>query len=477
MIYKVVELLTPIIDKLVFAYSLALIVSYILMGILATYALMRYINHNRSADYNTIFHSDSLVPGISIIASCYNESAVVADCVRSLLNLHYPDYEVIVVNDGSKDNTLEILCKEFSLEKSDYYVDMKLSTQVVRGVYKSKNKAFHNLLVLDKENGGKSDAMNAGYNVASKLYTVSIDVDSILASDALLKLVKPITESAAMAVVSVGGAVHVANGCRFNRGVLTERRVPKGYNTRMQVVEYLRAFLIGRMAFGQINGLFLVSGALGIFRKDLVLEIGGYRTDCIGEDMELTIRLRKYLYERKLPHKVVYIPEPLLWTEVPPTLKVMERQRTRWTRGLIDSLRLHKNVFFNPRYGVMGLVTYPYFVFFEWLAPFVEVSGLMFVILLITLGMIKWKIFLFLFLFMYLFGISYSFFSIFLGEMTYHVYDKKRDLWKLFFVSLTEIMFYHPLLVYWSLKGNWMFLRGKKSWGEMTRRGFGSSNN
>jgi cellulose synthase/poly-beta-1,6-N-acetylglucosamine synthase-like glycosyltransferase len=450
-----------------------LVVSYILMGILAMYALARYIHSNKSTDYNTIFHADSLAPGISVIASCYNESAVVADSVRSLLNLHYNDYEVIVVNDGSKDNTLETLCKEFALQKIDYYIDEKLFTKPVRGVYRSSNKAFHNLLVVDKENGGKSDAMNVGYNVASKLYTVSIDVDSILASDALLKLIKPIVESAEKSVVSVGGAVHVANGCLFNRGVLVERRIPKGNNAKLQVVEYLRAFLVGRMAFGQINGLFLVSGALGIFRKDLVLTVGGYRTDCIGEDMELTIRLREYLYEHKISHKVVYIPEPLLWTEVPPTLKVMERQRTRWTRGLIDSLRLHKNLFFNPRYGVMGIVTYPYFVFFEWFAPFVEVLGIVYIILLFSLGIIKWEVYLFLLLFMYMFGICFSFLGIFLGEMTYHVYNRKRDLWSLFLSSLTEIFLYHPRLVFWSIKGNWMFFRGKKNWGEMTRQGFG----
>ncbi|MDD2953905.1 MAG: glycosyltransferase [Parabacteroides sp.] len=472
MIRSVVEMISPTVDFLVLLYSFALVVSYVLMGGLAFYGLIRYIAKNKSTNYNAIFYSDSLEPSVSVIASCYNESLTIVDCLHSLLTLRYDNYEVIVVNDGSKDNTLEKVCEEFELEKIDYFIHERIPTKQVRGVYKSRNKAYYNLIVVDKENGGKADAMNAGFNISTRLYAVCIDVDSVLAPDALLKLVKPIIESSMSVVASVGGAVHVANGCLLRRGTLVEKKVPANYMVRMQIIEYLRTFLIGRIAFGKINGLMLVSGALGIFRKDLVLEVGGYRTQSIGEDMELIIRIRKYLYEHKMRHRVVYIPEPLLWTEVPSSGTILERQRTRWSRGLIDTLRLHKNVFFNRRYGVLGMVSFPYFVFFEWLAPFVEVLGMIYVALLIFCGMIQWKVYLFLFVFMYLFGVCFSFLGIFLSEMTYPVYNSKKDLMKLYLTSFTEIFFYHPRIVYWALKGNWMYLRGQNKWGDMVRQGF-----
>lgn len=475
MIKPIFELVSPAVDFLILLYSVALVISYILMGCIAIYGLLRYIHKNKSTDYNVILYSGSLEPSVSIIASCYNESVMVVDCLHSLLTLQYNNYEVVVVNDGSKDDTLQKMCREFDLEKIEYFVHERIPTKQIRGVYKSKNKAYYNLIVVDKENGGKADAMNAGFNVSTRLFAVCIDVDSVLAPDALLKLTKPILESPASVVASVGGAVHVANGCEFNGGVLVEKRVPGNYNVRMQIVEYLRTFLIGRMAFSQVNGLMLVSGALGIFRKDLIFAVGGYRIQSIGEDMELTVRIRKYLYEHKMPHGVVYIPEPLLWTEVPSTNAVLERQRTRWTRGLIDTLRLHKNVFFNPKYGVFGMVSYPYFVFFEWLAPFIEFLGMLYVIILFSLGMIQWKVYLFLFVFMYLFGICFSFLGIFLSQITYHLYERKVDLLKLFGIAFFEIFFYHPRIVYWSLKGNWMYLRGKNSWGDMARQGFKKS--
>lgn len=470
------EYIFPVIDKLVLIYSVALIVSYILMTLISVYALVKYKFQNRSTDYNTILYADSLEPSISVIASSYNESLMIVDCVRSLLALRYNNYDVIVVNDGSTDDSFEKACKEFEMEKVEYFIHYYIPTKPVRGVYRSKNKAYPNLIFIDKENGGKADAMNAGINIATKLHIVCVDVDSVIAIDGLLKLVKPIIESKNKTVVSVGGVVHVANGCRFDNGVLLEKSVPPNFNVRMQIIEYLRSFLIGRMAWGEINGLMLVSGALGIFLKEHVMAVGGYRASTIGEDMELIVRMRRYLYDHNIPHAVKYIPEPLLWTEVPPNKKILGRQRTRWTRGLMDTLKIHRKLMFNPKYGVLGMVSYPYFFFFEWLAPLIEILGMVYLAVLIALGAIQWKIYITLFLFMYLFGVSFSFLAIFFGEMTYAVYKKKSDLLKLFFTSLLEVFLYHPLILYWSLKGNYMYFRGKNQWGVMSREGFKNKN-
>ncbi|MEG2599917.1 MAG: glycosyltransferase [Muribaculaceae bacterium] len=468
------EHIVPSVDILVLIYSFALVVSYILMALLAIYALWRYKRKNYSTDYNTILYSESLEPSISVIASSYNESLMIVECVRSLLALRYNNYEVIVVNDGSTDDSFQKACKEFSMIKVDYYINEHIPTKPVRGIYRSADKAYPNLVFIDKENGGKADAMNAGINVSTKLYTLCVDVDSVLDVNSLLKLAKPIAESTDKEVVSVGGAVYVANGCLFKNGVLLEKGVSKSNQVKMQVVEYMRAFLIGRMGWGQINGLMLVSGALGVFRKDYLLAINGYRASSIGEDMEMLMRMRQYLYDNKIPHKVEYIPEPLLWTEVPPTLEILGRQRTRWSRGLIDSLLIHKKLMFNPRYGVLGIVSYPYFFFFEWLAPFIEALGLIYVAILVSFGLIHWKIYLVLSVFMYLFGLIFSFLGIFFGEMTYHVYEKKTDLLKLFLASFTEAFVYHPLIVFWALKGNYMYLTKQNKWGEMPRQGLGA---
>lgn len=474
MIRTLIESFLPYVNTLVFIYSLMIVLSYILMGGLSMVALIRYKRQNRQTDYNLLYNAGPLAPGITVIASCYNESASIVECVRALLNLRYNNYEVIVVNDGSTDDTFQKLLNEFQLYPCSYSLNSKIPTRRVREIYRSHSKSFFHLVVVDKENGGKADAMNAGINIASHLYMTCVDVDSILTQDALMKLIKPVMEGGKQQIVSVGGVVHVANGCRFEQGILVERRVSNHWLVQMQIVEYLRAFLVGRMAWGRINGLMLVSGALGLFRKDYVIAVGGYRRDSIGEDLELTMRMRAYLYEHHIPHKVCYVPEPLLWTEVPTSLKTLQRQRTRWSRGLTDSLRCHRNLLFRPQYGVLGMVSYPFFLFFEWLAPWIEALGLIFFVLLVLLGMVQWKIYFFLFLFIYLFGLSFSFLGIFYSELTYPVYEKKREMGKLFLISLTEAFTYHPYLIYCSLKGYWMYLRGEKSWGNMSHKGFSS---
>lgn len=468
----IINYIFPIIDLTIFIYVSIIVLVYIFLGVVSFYAIRRYKYKNKNVDYFPQLFSESLSPSISIISPCFNEAKTIVEFTHSLLSLRYSNYEVVIVNDGSTDNSLEKLCENYKLQKVEYVNSDRLPHKPIQGVYKSTEDSYYNLIVVDKVNGGKADTLNAGLSISSKYYVVCVDSDSILAVDSLLKLTKPILENEQQMVISVGAAVHVANGCTFDNGVLIDHRIPKKNLIRSQVVEYLRAFLIGRMAFSQINGLMLISGALGIFNKQLLFEIGGYDSTSIGEDMELTVRLRRYMYDHKIKHSVKYIPEPLIWTEVPSTKKVLSKQRSRWTRGLIDTLRKHKSLFFNPKYGRLGMISYPYYVFFEWLAPFVELFGFLYVILLIGLGMINWPIYLFLFIFIYLFGVSLSFLAVFYGHTTYPTYKRRRELIFLFTAALSEIFFFHPFLILSAMKGNWMYFRGKKEWGDMTRSGF-----
>ncbi|GAA6530535.1 MAG: glycosyltransferase family 2 protein [Prevotella sp.] len=462
-----------VINMLFLIYSISIVVVYTSMSAISIYYFFYYRRRNIEINYDTLLSAGDAAPSVSVIASAYNESATIISCVRALLNLRYFNYDVIVVNDGSTDDTLEKLQKEFQLQKHSYIVNYKIKTKTVRGVYRSENPIFRKLIVVDKENGGKADAMNCGINISYKFYVVCVDVDSILDRDALLKLVKVITEKEDGKVVGVGASVHVANGCKFENGVIKEHVVPKKYFTCMQVVEYLRAFLIGRISLGQTRSLLLISGALGIFRKEAILKVGGYLTSTIGEDMELVTRIQEYHYKKKIPHLMSYIPDPLLWTEVPESVRLLGRQRTRWTRGLIDTLKLHKKLFLNPKYRSVGLLGYPYFFFFEWMAAIVELTGYVYFFIALILGTTVWSTFFFLFVFMYLFGTTFSFLGIFMNEIGFHVYHKTKDVMRLICYSMLEAFIYHPCIVFWSVKGNYMYLRRIKSWGVMTRKGFG----
>ena len=465
--------ITDIINILFLIYSISIVVVYTCMSIISIYYLYFYKKKNSNINYDTILSSGTAAPSVSVIASAYNESAMIIPCVHSLLNLRYTNYDVIVVNDGSTDDTLKKMKKEFQLEKQDYIVNYKIETKKVRGVYRSRNEIYGNLIVVDKENGGKADAMNCGINISYKFYIVCVDVDSLLERDALLKLVKAIADKKENKVLAVGAAVHIANGCKFENGVIKEHLVPKRFLTCMQIVEYLRAFLIGRISLGQTKSLLLISGALGIFRKEAVLRVGGYLVSTIGEDMELVTRMQEFNSKTKESHLMLYIPDPLLWTEVPNSITILGRQRTRWTRGLIDTLKLHKKLFFNPRYNAIGLIGYPYFFFFEWMAAFVEVIGYIYFIILIILGLTVWNTFFLLFVFMYLFGTTFSFLAIYINEVTFHVYDKTKDVIRLIIYSMFEAFIYHPCMIFWAIKGNYLHLRGIKRWGVMTRKGFG----
>lgn len=465
------EIFHLVITNFILILTIIVFLSYVILAIVSAITLTQYLRKNSYVDYNSIILAP-LIPSVSVISPAFNESKSIVENVRALLSLYYNDLEVIVVNDGSTDNTLDKLVEAYDLVRVNYAFDYRLPCERIRAVYKSNNRSFRKLLVIDKINGGKSDSLNAGINVSQKRLIVSIDADSIMEPDALLKLVKPFLESTEKRVIGAGGVIRIANSCEIEGGQIRAIHLPKRFLPRIQVLEYTRAFLMARMAWSKLDGLLLISGALGMFDKEVVIKAGGYSIDTVGEDMELVVRMRRYMAENNEKYVVTYIPDPLVWTEVPENLKVFARQRNRWTRGTMETLFRHKKIFFRKKYGKFGMLGYPFWFFFEWLAPLIEFFGLLYFTIIAFLGMINWSFFLLLFIFVYTFSISLSIWAVLFEEMTFHKYQKKRDVIKLIAIAFLEPFFFHPLTVILAVKANFDYFAGKKGWGTMERRGF-----
>ncbi|MDF1575016.1 MAG: glycosyltransferase [Bacteroidales bacterium] len=468
------EILKFFVLNAVFIITALIFTTYLILTIFSAISLRKYLRKNSYVDYNSIVASP-LAPSLSVIAPAFNESETIIDNIRTLLSLYYNNYEVVVVNDGSKDDSLEKIIEAYELEKVNYYFDYRLPCKRIRGVYKSQNRSFKKLTVIDKSNGGKADSLNAGLNVCRNDLVVSIDADSIMEPDALLKLVKPFMEAKEKRVIGAGGVIRIANSCEISEGHIQKINLPGKFLPRAQVMEYTRAFLMGRMAWSELDGLLLISGALGMFDRDIVIRAGGYSTVTVGEDMELVVRIRRYMAENGLDYDVVYIPDPLCWTEVPSTVRVLARQRSRWTRGTMETLIKHRKLFFNRKYGKLGILGYPYWLAFEYLAPIIEFLGICWFIYLVITNNLNWPFFLLLFGFVYFFAVSLSIWSVLFEEITFHKYEKRRDVLRLVGTAFLEPLFYHPMVMLMSIKGNIDKILNRNKWGKMERKGFGKN--
>lgn len=405
---------------------------------------------------------------VSIIVPAYNEEAGIIPSVRSLLSINYPTFEVIVVNDGSKDNTLEKMVEQYEMVEIQKVVRKQVETKPIRKMYQSK--LLPNLFLIDKENGGKADALNVGLNFSHYPYICSLDGDSVLERDAFLKVMKPIIDSNEEVIAS-GGSIRIANGCHIENGNILKIGLTKHPLVVMQIIEYLRAFLMGRIGLSRHNLLLIISGAFGVFSKHWVVQAGGYKTDTVGEDMELVVRLHKVTREKGLDKKIVYVPDPVCWTEVPEDIKFLRRQRRRWHRGLFESLWTHRKMMFNPKYGSIGMISFPYFWVVEFFGPIIELLGYLYIIFSLFFGGIYIEFAILIFLLSCLYGSLFSMASVLLEEWSLRKYPKVSDVVKLFLYSMTETLWYRPLTVFWRCEGIWQMIKGDKSWGEMQRKG------
>ncbi|WP_395048886.1 glycosyltransferase [Flavobacterium sp.] len=467
------QIIMTIIHYFFLIFSLTAIASYVILAIISAIETIEYVKKNSFVNYKEIL-SSTFTPSISIIAPAYNESLNIVENVRSILSSHYVNYDVIIVNDGSKDDSLSKLIEAYDLiQIEDHYINEQIKTKPVRkGIYKSTNPAFDKLTVIDKENGGKADALNTGLNVSKSKYVACIDVDCLLLEDALQKMIKPFLESTDVRVIAAGGVIRIANSCTVKDGKLLDVNFPKTWLEQGQILEYFRAFLLGRMAWSRLNGLLVISGAFGLFDKKLAIKVGGYDTNTVGEDMEIIVRMRRYLEDTKQKYKVAYIPDPLCWTEAPHNYKTFISQRNRWTRGTIETLKRHRKIGFNPKYKTLGLISYPYWFFFERMAPIIEVAGIIFFGILIFLNKVRWDYALAFIIMAYLFSVLFSIVAIVSEELTFHQYKKKATGFKLVLIAILEPLVNHPVILYSAIIGNIdYYFNKKKKWGKMVRKG------
>lgn len=413
--------------------------------------------------------SAAIAPPISLLAPAYNEAETVENSTRSLLALDYPDFEVIVVNDGSNDRTLDVLKQAFALEAANRDHEAKLSHAPIRAVYKS---ATHKrLIVVDKDNGGKADALNAALNLARAPIVCSIDADSIIESDALIRSVQPFIDDPEH-VVAVGGTVRIANGCAIRNGRVVEVGVPRNFWARLQTIEYLRAFLLARLAWSRLGALTIVSGAFGLFRRSVLLELGGYAKRTVGEDMELVVRLHRHFRERRRRYRIAYVAEPVCWTEAPESLAALSRQRSRWHRGALETFFKHRVMLFNPRYGRMGFVGLGHAFLFDVVGPIFELVGYVLMPVMWLLGILSIDFFLAYVAATFALGVAISTGALVIEEAELRRFPRSRDLFKLWAAAVLENFGYRQLTSLWRLQGLWQWLRGVQTWGVMSRKGF-----
>lgn len=409
-----------------------------------------------------------VTPRVSILAPAYNEATTVSESVRALLTLTYPSLEVVLVNDGSPDETLDILKRDFALAEVLPIFRAQLRSEPVRGIYRSRLSP--QLVVVDKQNGGKADALNAGLNVASGSLVCAVDADTLIEPDGLLRMVRPFLERDDIA--AAGATIRVANGSTVRGGRVVRPRVPRKPIAGVQAVEYLRAFLFGRLGWNRLGGNLVISGAFGLFHRESVMAAGGYLHETVGEDMELVARLRRWGMEHNGPHRVVFVAFPVAWTEVPESMRVLGRQRDRWHRGLADVLWRYRDMVGRPRYGALGMVVLPYFVVVELLGPVIEASGLLGLVAAIALGAVDWEFAAFFFLVAYGLGLVLNALTMLLEERGARRYERFDDRIMMIPWLFLESFGYRQLTVVWRLRGLVGFMRGRRDWGVMTRTGF-----
>jgi cellulose synthase/poly-beta-1,6-N-acetylglucosamine synthase-like glycosyltransferase len=458
--------MAEVITWLMVVYFFAVHSVYLMLTLLAAKALYR---NQRYREIDSLPLSYSLLsPPISVLVPAYNEETTITATVESLLQLAYAEFEVVVINDGSKDGTLQVLIDRFGLLPFPEAYRVQIPTQEVRGIYRSTR--YPNLRVIDKANGGKADSLNAGINASRYPLFCGVDADSILERDSLQKVVQPFLRSPDM--VATGGTIRAANGCDVRGGDLKLVDLPRNIWALFQVMEYLRAFLFGRLGWSSVNAMLIISGAFGLFRKQAVIEVGGYRTQTIGEDMELIVRIHHHMRDKNQPYRIEFVPDPVCWTEVPEDRQTLRNQRIRWQRGLSESLTAHWGLMFSRSGGWPGWVAFPYMVVFEWLGPLVELFGYFWTLYAWWAGFISWTAFTVFLLVSIGLGVLLSVAGVLLEQLSFQMYPKVTQMFRLVLVAVAENLGYRQLNAWWRIVGLYRWATQKEGgWGTMKRKG------
>jgi cellulose synthase/poly-beta-1,6-N-acetylglucosamine synthase-like glycosyltransferase len=465
----------PAAISLLIAFSLAVTFYFVLWNVLqmamAPLASVYLWRHQKRYARAALALVDRLTktPLVSIVVPARNEALTIVENVRALMAVEYEPCQLVVVNDGSTDDTLAVLTRAFHLVAAPLAFVQPLASAPLRGIYRSVSDPT--LVVIDKENGGsKADAVNAGINAASGSLVVIIDADTVVEPDAVSRAVLPFLEDPH--TIAVGANVAITNGCHIEDGRITEVALPPNWFARFQIIEYMRAFLLFRLASAALNGVVLISGAFGVFRRDAVIAVGGYDRTAIGEDMDLTVRLHRFYRERGEPFRIAFDPHPLAWTQAPEDWRSLRAQRRRWRRGLLQVLWRHRRMIGNPRFGVAGVVVLPYIAFFEGLGPLLEVSGYVMTTGAALFGVIHWQYCRVLILVSVLFGAAATLLAVLMSDIATRRYLRGPDFVRLVVVAIAENIGYRQLNSWWGCVGTLQALTGKGGWGVMQRRGF-----
>ncbi len=454
----------------IFGYSMLLIASYVMLLVFSY--LYSSGCKQWSDDYiRHMVQGTPYVPPISIVAPAYNEEKTIIDNVSSLLKMDYPNFDVCIVNDGSKDKTLELLIENFDLVEVPFEYVSKVHSAPFKRLFRSTNPSYSKLMVVDKVNGGtKADAVNAGLNVITSPYFINTDVDCILSKDALYQCIFPVINDDK--VIAVSGTMSMSNGATIHDGELVDISPSSRPIPLFQDLEYKRSFLVGKMGWSKINAMNNVSGGYGLFSTDVVINAGGYNSASFAEDMDMLTRMITYCCDTKREYRVVQIPHTCCWTEGPSNLRLLYRQRVRWGRGLIQLMWQQRRVILNPKYKRLGMISMLYTFLFEFMAPIIECSGFFMLWYLIFTNGVNWDTFFVTLFAIYIFSFMLSTFVVFYDYVLGCSYTSIRSYVKLLIAALLEPIFYHPIVVVCSLVGYFKFItRQKAVWKSMDRTG------
>jgi cellulose synthase/poly-beta-1,6-N-acetylglucosamine synthase-like glycosyltransferase len=453
-------------EWVVLAYLVALNASYTLLLGLGWSEISRWVRRRRLRDFETIAGSELSLP-VSIIVPAFDEEKVIVASVRSLLGAHYPRFEVVIVNDGSSDGTLEELRRAFALVPVSRVPRARLDTRPVRGVWVGADDP--RVVLVDKDNGGKADALNAGLSYARYPLFCAVDSDTMLDPDALPRLVWHF--QARPETVACGGIVRIVNGSSVDGARVTSVRTPSSLVVCLQIVEYLRAFLVGRTGWSRLGMLLIVSGAFGMFRREAVIAAGGYATDTVGEDVELVVRLHRRHRELGEPYRVAFVADPVCWTEAPGSLRALARQRDRWQRGLLETLSRHRGMIGRRRYGRVGLVGMPYLVLFEVLGPLLEALAYPTTVAALAMGWLDLRVALAILALTFTYGLALSFGALRIEERAFQRYARWRCLGRLMLAVVVENFGYRQWSTLVRARAAWTLVRRRGHWGHIARVG------
>jgi cellulose synthase/poly-beta-1,6-N-acetylglucosamine synthase-like glycosyltransferase len=453
-----------VIQTAILVYFFAINSIYFVFTAIAFFDLLAFDRRSRRRGFGDVLSGTTFRP-ISIVIPAYNEKETIVTSVYSVLELGYPEFEVIVVNDGSEDDTLELLQKSFSLFPVADTTRAQLKTKPVRAIYRSLDRP--NLIVVDKERGGKSDALNAGLNISTFPLFCSVDADSLINADALLRISRPFVEDER--IIAAGGVVRVLNGAIVEDHRVRASRAPKKLIHLCQSIEYVRGFLTGRTALARLNSLLIISGAFGLFLKKALLEAGGYRSDTVCEDMELIVRLQRRSREQKTGGRIIFVPDPVLWTQVPSDYRSLLRQRDRWQRGLIESLLMHGRMLFNPKYGAVGMIAMPFYLFVEALGPIIELFGYALIPLMWVMGKFDVRFAVLFFVLAILYNIMLSLLALIVDDLLFQRYERASDLAKMMLSAFLEFIGYRQVLALRRTVASVTFLFRRGHWGRIRR--------